>query len=225
MYSAVFFDLDGTLTRSDKGIIESVVYALEKMGIRENNRDTLMKFIGPSLYDSFTKLYGLSDGDARRAIGFYREVYEKAGIYKSPPYEGVKEMLRKLNEKGIKCFVVTSKPEPMAERVVRYHELDRYLEKVIGPERQGISSDKSVLIRRALEELPEGERNSAVMVGDRKYDIEGSKKAGTASIGVLYGYGKKEELTDAGADYLAESPEDICRIVTEEEDNGISVGK
>ena len=220
MYRVVLFDLDGTLTRSDKGILRSVAYALERMGIREQDRTKLMRFIGPSLYDSFTRFYGFNDKDAREAVVYYRELYEKEGIYESPPYEGIPELLKGLSGEGVRCYVVTSKPQEMAERVAEYHDIRKYFEGVVGPGRGGTSSDKTVLIGRALEEAGisgNSHTAKALMVGDRKYDIEGAKNAGIDSAGVLYGYGTREELEGAGASFLAETPDAIYRIVKEED--------
>ncbi|MCR5357490.1 MAG: HAD hydrolase-like protein [Lachnospiraceae bacterium] len=211
MIKYIFWDLDGTVTRSEGGVISSVKYALDKLGMTLPESE-LRKFIGPSLFDSFTNRAHLSAEDAETAIKYYREVYEVTGLFDAEVYDGVPEAMQELKDKGFKHVVVTSKPLRMAERVLEHFKIRQYLETVVGPKPDDHSSDKEKLIRAALEYFGADE-SEAVMIGDRCFDIDGANAAGTHSIGVLYGYGGREELTASGAEMIAETPADIPKII------------
>ncbi len=241
-YRHIFFDLDGTLTQSEFGIVDSVIYALKKFGIEGQDRDELKKFIGPALFESFQKFYHFNKEDADRAVVYYRENYEQEGIYRAPLYDGVEKMLQDLKEKGRKLYVVTAKPQEMAEKVLRHNGIDSYFETVVGPDRSARQTDKASLIRRAMQYIAEAEEGEApqpkvaactqgqacqtadqgriqeiaahsLMVGDRHYDMEGAMQAGVDSLGVLYGYGDRQELCRAGAAFMAGSPAEAAELI------------
>lgn len=212
-YSHIFFDLDGTLTKSEFGVIDSVIYALRRMGIEEENRESLKRFIGPPLFESFREFYQMSEADADRAVAYYREIYEAEGIYQSPLYEGVEEMLDALKKAGKHLVVVTSKPDKMAEKVLSSLKIRTYFDGVAAPENQDRHSDKSVLIGKALQMCGLRDGSAAIMVGDRHFDIDGAVTAGIDSVGVLYGYGSLDELEGAGASFLAESPAGLVELL------------
>ena len=208
MYDLILFDLDGTITQSEFGIFSSVQYALEKFGINETDPKNLRRFIGPPLYVSFSEFYGLTGDDGELAVKYYREVYEKDGFKQAPLYDGVKETLTKLKDSGKRLMVVTSKPQEMADRVVENVGVAEFFDAVVGPGREMLSPSKTDLINKALK-IAGSDGKDAVMVGDRKFDIEGACGAGIDSIGVLYGYGSREELEKAGSTYIVETPEQV----------------
>lgn len=215
-YAYYFFDLDGTLTQSEYGIMESFRYALEKMGIDDGGDEKLKTFIGPPLFNSFRDGYRLSDEEADRGVTLYREYYNEYGFKNAPLYEGITCCLEQLKSEGAVLMVVTSKPEALARRVIQVKEIERYFADVVGPTPDNKEPDKSWLIYEAMRRLGIEKDNSdvkkkMVMVGDRFYDIEAAKKVGIDSVGVLYGYGSLEELKSAGATYLAERPENIVQ--------------
>jgi len=210
MYNLVLFDLDGTLTQSEFGIFSSVQYALEKFGIHETDPKNLRRFIGPPLYVSFSEFYGLTGDDGELAVKYYREVYEKDGYKEAPVYDGIKDTLKALKEQGKRLMVVTSKPQEMADRVVENVGVAEFFDAVVGPGREMLSPSKTDLINKALK-LAGSDGKDAVMVGDRKFDIEGANGAGIDSIGVLYGYGSREELEKAGSTYIADTTADILK--------------
>ena len=121
MYKYVFFDLDGTLTQSEFGIINSVIYALNKMGVEVGDRELVKRFIGPPLLVSFKEFYKMSDEDAEKAASLYRECYNAGEIFNAPLFDGIEELLKKLTEAGIKLYVVTSKPEVFAKRILEHY--------------------------------------------------------------------------------------------------------
>ena len=233
MYRYVFFDLDGTLTQSEFGIVEAASRALAHFGIETPNRDLLKRFIGPPLYVSFHEFYGLSDEDSFEAIRVYREYYEREGVYLAPLFAGVAEMLRKLKDAGCRLMIVTSTPKPMAEVVAKHEGVRDLFEGVVGPSLEGRDPNKAALIREAMaalglsdektsetegsedrgESADKGIRKEILMVGDRFYDIKAAVEVGVDSVGVLYGYGNEQELRESGATYIVKTPMDIADVV------------
>ena len=211
-YQAVLFDLDGTINDSGPGILNSVRYSLEKLGFPVPEEETLRRFVGPSLVYSFKTYCRLNEEQARKAVEAYRECYLDGECYNLQIYEGIEELLSDLKAAGIRCAVVTSKPQRATERILDHFDMTKYFDTVAGPDPDDPSNRKSVLIGRALDQLGLSPRD-VIMVGDSRFDIIGAKEAGCASIGVTYGYGTREELEENGADYLADSGTDIRRIL------------
>ena len=211
-YDVFLFDLDGTLTDSSVGITKSVIYALKKYGIEEEDQKKLYAFIGPPLTESFQKFYGFSAEQSIEAVEYYREYYREIGIFENKVYEGMKETLRQLKEKGKRLMVATSKPEPFARRIIRHFGLASYFEYVAGMELDGGRGTKAEVIAYALQSCGIDDRGKTVMVGDREHDVIGAKKEGLDCIGVLYGFGSREELEKAGADWIIEKPEELCEL-------------
>ncbi len=212
-YDIILFDLDGTLTDPGMGITNSVMHALKKYGIEVENRETLYKFIGPPLIDSFEKYYGFSHEEAVKSVDYYREYYADKGIYENEVYNGIEAMLQKLSEEEKKIILATSKPEPFAREILRHFGLDKYFLFAAGSTMNETRTNKADVIEYALCECGITEKSSVVMVGDREHDIIGANKNRIDSVGVLFGYGSREELENAGATYIAESVEDIIKYV------------
>lgn len=213
MYKYVLFDLDGTLTNSELGITKSVQHALKRFGIEVEDRTKLRPFIGPPLGESFRVYYGLSEEESKKAIEYYRERFSVKGLYENEVYEGVEKTLQTLKNSGKKLIVATSKPEKFTMIILEYFDLLKYFDFVAGATMDGSRGEKADVIRYALEISGIEDKSEAIMIGDRKFDILGAKENGLASIGVLYGFGDREELTAAGADYIAECAEDIAEIL------------
>ncbi len=212
MFDTVLFDLDGTLTDPFEGISNSIIYALKKFGIAAPDKPLLKKFIGPPLTESFSEYCGLNHSDALRAVDYYREYFSVAGIFENKPYEGVCELLSGLKERGYTAIVATSKPEQFAKAIVQHFGL-QYFKEICGATMDQSRTQKADVIAYALKKCEIKDKKRAVMVGDRKHDIIGAKTNGLSSIGVLYGYGSKEELLEAGANYIANSPVDILHYI------------
>ena len=209
MYHTILFDLDGTLTDSGPGITNSVAYALKKWDIIENDINILKKFVGPPLDASFAKYYGFSKEKCVQAIQYYREYYLTKGIYENQVYDGMEDLLKWLRDTGRRAIVATSKPEPSAIHVLEYFHMDSYFDIIAGATMDGSRVEKSDVIRYALDRAGIRDLSGVVMVGDRENDIQGAKANGLDSIGVLYGYGSREELEEAGAMQIAETVEDL----------------
>lgn len=213
MYDYILFDLDGTLTDPEIGITNGVMYALEKFGIKVNDRKELYCFIGPPLVDAFMKYYGFSNEDALQAVVYYREFFSVTGIYQNEIYSGVEDMLKQLKNAGKTLILATSKPQKFAEIVLDYFNIAKYFDCVVGATFDGKLNYKADVIAVALERGGVTDKNKSIMIGDRHHDIDGAKQNGLKSMGVLYGFGDIDELQTAGADYIAESPQEICKIL------------
>jgi phosphoglycolate phosphatase len=212
-YAWIFFDLDGTLTDPGEGITNSVAYALKKEGIEPPPKEELYTFIGPPLVDSFMKLYGFSRERALRAVEEYREYFRDRGIFENRVYDGIPRLLEELCAKGKRLVLATSKPELFAKRILAHFDLERYFTFAAGALMDETRTKKADVIAYALTSCGITDPSSVLMVGDRLHDVEGAKACGMDSLGVLYGYGSREELTEAGATYLAERVEDVKRFV------------
>lgn len=217
MYSTILFDLDGTLTDSEQGIINSIEYALKKYEIRLESKADLRKFLGPPLKDSFIQFCGFSDEKADEAVNFYREYFKEKGIFENIVYQGIYDLLKKLKSKNKTLILATSKPEPFTLRILEHFDLLNYFDFVAGSNMDNTRCRKDEVISYALNSCKMTDLPSAIMVGDREHDIIGAKKVGIDSIGVLYGYGNLQELKNAGATYIAKDTEEIYKIVTDEE--------
>ena len=206
-YDVILFDLDGTLTDSAEGIVNSVVYALERKGIPYASKQALRRFVGPPLQASFRDYCGFSEEEAKDAVCVFREYFTEKGIYENAVYEGVPEMLRALSEAGFTLAVATSKPEAFAGQILARFDLEKYFTVVAGATMDG--TDKPTVIRQALSRLHTEPSPRVLMVGDREHDVLGAKEVGVSSLGVLYGYGSEEELKEAGADHIVKIPSEI----------------
>ena len=210
-YRTYLFDLDGTVLDTGAGVMGSVQYALENFGYPGEPEEKLRRFVGPSLYDSFTGDYGMSKEQAEEAIRLYRQHYRDGAMFEAEPYPGIRLVLETLRGNGRAVYIVTSKPLTMAEPVLRHFGLTECFDGLIGPDESDHSSDKEKLIRRALA-MGDADPMLTVMIGDRKFDMEGAAAVGIDSIGVLYGFGEEEELRRAGATHLVSDPVEILDI-------------
>ncbi len=209
----IFFDLDGTLTEPAEGITNSVAFALRKFGIEIKTRAELQKFIGPPLIDSFMEFYGFTREKAEKAVEYYREFYRETGIYQNRVYEGIPALLNLLCEKDKKIILATSKPEKFANQILEHFDLSKYFHLVIGATMDEKRSRKDEVLAYAIEKSGISDISSAVMIGDRKFDIEAAHKYGMEAVGVLFGYGTIEELKAAGADYIAATPNELKNLL------------
>lgn len=218
MKSIILFDLDGTLTDPKEGITKSVQHALRAYGIEEPDLDKLCPFIGPPLADSFQEFYGFDEEKAREAIPVFHEYFVDRGIFENRVFPGIRALLSELKEAGCILAVATSKPELFAGQILDHFKLLEFFDLVGGADMEETRVRKGDVILYTLAQLEKlmGEpicRSRVLMVGDRMHDVIGAKEAGIACVGVLYGYGDREELTKAGADKLAESVPELHQFL------------
>ena len=209
MKKYLLFDLDGTLTDPEEGITKAVQLALAHFGIQVEDRTSLRPFIGPPLWDQFQEYAGLSAEQSDEAVKVFRQYYLEKGVYENREYDGIRQMLGALKCAGYRLYVATSKPETTAGIVMKYFGFTDYFAYVAGADLEGTRVRKADVIRYLLEKEGIVDPGEAVMIGDRKHDVLGAKEVGMDSIGVLYGYGSREELEEAGAGCIAASVEEL----------------
>lgn len=211
-WDTVLFDLDGTLTDSGPGVMKAAQAALRDGGVEVADWHTLGWFVGPPLIESFEQYF--PPERAQEAVDRFRDYYNAKGWLENSVYDGILACLKALRAAGKRLYVATSKPEPQALRVLEHFGLLGLLDGVCGAlpgSRE--AGTKLAVVRRALELAGCTDLQRAVLVGDRKYDVAGGHAAGLAVLGVLYGYGDRAELTEAGADGIAAAPEDIVTLI------------
>lgn len=212
----ILFDLDGTLTDPMEGITKSVQYALRAYGIEVTELKALCPFIGPPLKDSFMDLYGFTPVQALEAIKKYREYFSVTGLYQNKEYEGIKELLGQLKAEGKHLLVATSKPEVFARQILEHFHMTEYFEFIGGASLDETRVRKGDVIKYVLEKNQITETKRAIMVGDREHDVMGAREAGLDCIGVLYGYGDRKELEQAGAKYVVDTVEELIGLLGNE---------
>lgn len=209
---AIFFDLDGTLTDPKPGITRSIQYALQRLDHPTiPTEDELTWCIGPPLRTSFVRLLG-GDHSADRAVSLYRERFSDIGLYENRVYDGIGDVLTTLCASGHRLFVATSKAHVFADRIIDHFGLRSHFERVFGAELDGTRVEKSHLLEYALKEASV-DPAKALMIGDRSHDMIGAKNNGIKAIGVLYGYGSRDELIEAGASHVCAAPEAILDCI------------
>jgi phosphoglycolate phosphatase len=211
----ILLDLDGTLTDPKVGILTSLQYALEKLGEDVPPMDELSWCIGPPLKDAFIKMFG-EDQTERVAEGVrhFRERFGDVGLFENEVYPDIPELLSRLNEQGHVLHIATSKPEVFARRILDHFDLAGSFTSIHGSELDGTRSDKGELIAYILGEQSI-EHNDSVMIGDRKHDILGAINNDVPGVGVLWGYGSRDELEGAGATACIQQPNDLIQIISE----------
>lgn len=213
----ILFDLDGTLTDPKEGITKSVRHALNHYGIQVEDLDSLCPFIGPPLTDSYKKFYGFSDQQAWEGVLVYREYFSVKGWLENKEYPGIREMLQSLKDAGKVLLVATSKPEEFAVRILEHFKLAEYFDFIGGADMEETRGRKADVIRYVLEQcgLGEGQEalSGAVMVGDREHDVLGARECGLECVGVLYGYGSREEMEACKASHVVETVEELGKYL------------
>ncbi|HEL2585968.1 TPA: HAD family hydrolase [Streptococcus suis] len=212
MYQTILFDLDGTLTDSGQGILNSVAYALEKMGIEEPDTANLNRFIGPPLYESFSRFYQLNPEDTQSAVDTFRVYFKEKGMFENQLYPGTIPLLEELRTAGKTLVIATSKPEIFAKQILEHFGIAHYFDIIAGASLDSSRISKADVIGYAINQL-EAFPKHAVMIGDREHDIEGARMHQLPAIGVLYGYGNKQEFEKAGATMIVETVQDLKRVL------------
>lgn len=216
MFSYILFDLDGTLSDPKQGICGSVQYALKSFGIDEPDLDRLEPFIGPPLRDSFMRYYDFTPEQAEAAVAKYRERFSVTGKYENTLYPGITVLLHDLEQAGAKLAVASSKPTVYVEDILVHFGIRQYFDIVVGSELDGTRDRKEEVVLEALRQLAQrygAKPWEVVMVGDRSFDIEGAKAAGTHNIAVAYGYAQPGELEQAGAEIIVRDVQGLRQVL------------
>lgn len=213
-YSIILFDLDGTLTDSSQGIINSIIYALEKYDINDYDMPLLRKFLGPPLHESFEKFMGFDNEKSLQAVKLYREYFSSKGLLENEVYGGVNNLLQNLKENGKTLIVATSKPQQFTDKIMEHFDLAKYFDFIAGSNMDTTRSKKAEVIEYALSECNIKDKSKVVMIGDRAEDMVGAQSVGIDSIGVEYGYGTFDELKNAGATYIVETVDELKKLLS-----------
>ncbi|WP_282138706.1 HAD family hydrolase [Rossellomorea aquimaris] len=212
-YKIILFDLDGTLSDPKEGITKSVQYALENLDVAVPDVHELEYFIGPPLQVSFAEYYDFDEGKTQRAIDFYRERFKEKGMFENKLYSNIPSLLETLKEKGITLVVATSKPTVFAEQIVKHFNIDQFFALIAGSNLDGTRTSKTEIIQYILDIYHEYGPGNFIMIGDRKHDIIGAHNTGIDSIGVTYGYGSFEEISQSDPTYIVKDVDGIKDVL------------
>lgn len=213
MYSIILFDLDGTITDPKEGITKSAQYALIKLGIIEENNENLIKFIGPPIQESFQNFYNFDKRKTKLAVKYFRERYEKVGMYEFSVFPGIEDVLKKLNRENKNLYIATSKPTYFAEKIIDKLRFTQYFKEIIGANMDFTESKKIDLITKIINKYSNTPKDSFVMVGDTSFDIIAAKEHSIDSIGVTYSYNSKEEIEKLKPTHIANSTKELLKIL------------
>lgn len=213
MACSVLLDLDGTLIDSQPGILVSCLAAMRTLGHEPDETFDIRRFIGPPIEDVMRALLQ-PHGDDRvvEAVVAYREHYGKRGLFGSDPYPGIGAALEEMKQAGLRIYLATSKRETFASRILEHLGFAPLFDGIHGSVPGGALDHKPELLASILSRH-EISPDCSVMVGDRRHDIAGAHAVGLRGLGVLWGYGSRDELETAGADQLVASPADLARTV------------
>ncbi|SCW48795.1 phosphoglycolate phosphatase [Ruminococcaceae bacterium YRB3002] len=212
MYDYILFDLDGTLSDTSEGVTKGVQIALRAFGIEAELKD-LTCFIGPPLVYSFTHFYDFDEAQCDKAIEIYREYYLGGGLYENRPYDGLNELLDKIRADGKKLAVTTSKLESAAIDVLERNGLARHFDMICGATADGRITTKKEVLEEFFVRTGNPDKKKVVLIGDTHFDAQGAADVGIECIGVLYGFGTREELAACGVNKIAETVEDIYAML------------
>lgn len=211
-FEHILFDLDGTLTDPGEGITGGILYARKKWGLDPGRKEDYYKFIGPPMPQSFEQYWGMSSSEAQAFLACYREYYTTIGLFENQLYPDMEPFLSDLKKAGCQLYVATSKPTFMSVQILEKFGLAPYFTCISGSDPQRKDCTKAEVIQSVLDRyaIPEG---SGVMIGDRCFDVEGAHQCSLPCAAVTYGYGSRDELQNAGADFLADTLEDLRQIL------------
>jgi phosphoglycolate phosphatase len=206
------FDLDGTLTNPFKGITDGILYALKNLGYDCPPAEELKSFIGPPIFDEFSRRFGMDEATAKKAVRLYREYYSAGGLYENELLDGAEELLSELHRMSRKICLASSKPEIFCRKILAHFGIDGYFDFISGATIDGSIGTKTEVVKLVLDKtgsVPE----KSVLVGDRFHDIVGAHEMGVKCIAVLVGFGSREEFAEYGADFVAETLSDVAKLV------------
>lgn len=212
-YDYIAFDLDGTLTDPEVGLVKGFMYAFDRVGIKYDDPKALRRYIGPPLHEEWKREYGFTEEETARAIAIFREYYDELGWAENRVYEGIVELLRELKAMGKTIVLATSKPENTARRIMALFGLDKYFDFCGGASTSSTRDKKWEVLEYSLLSVGATDKSRCILIGDRKYDAEGASIYGIDSIGVLWGHGSEEEIVSSGFTYVAKTPDDVLNIL------------
>ena len=212
-YKYIAFDLDGTLTDPEVGLVKGFMYAFDRVEIEYGAPETLRRYIGPPLHEEWKREYGFTEEETADAIAIFREYYDEYGWAENKVYDGIVEMLEVLKKAGKTIVLATSKPENTARRIMALFGLDKYFDFCGGASTSSTRDKKWEVLEYSLGAVNAADNAECILVGDRKYDAEGAAICGIDSLGVLWGHGSEEEISSSGFTYIAKTPQDVVNLL------------
>lgn len=211
--SHILLDLDGTIIDSSPGIFRCFRAALTELGLPDKTDEELSAMIGPPLSYGMSRLISSDDNEAvERAVTLYRKHYGAGGMFEVVVYPGIEDSIRDFHKAGKKIFCVTGKAKPFAEKILEHIGILPVMSGVYGPGLDGRNTEKADLLKLLLAD-EKVKPSECVMVGDRKFDVEGALICGVRTVGVTWGFGSRDELVSAGAENIADSAEKLFETV------------
>ena len=207
------FDLDGTLIDSELGILTCVRHALTRMAVPVPEPASLRSWIGPPLHHSFAPLLDRDEARIRAAIDHYHDRFQSIGWREHTVYPGMAELIAALQAAGHRLAVVTSKPKMHAAPIIANLPFGAVFDRLYGPQPGSSQCEKATMIATALADF-NATPEQAVMIGDRCFDIAGAVANGIRGLGVLWGFGSRQELQQAGASAIVATPDDLAKLLT-----------
>ena len=212
-YDYIAFDLDGTLTDPEEGLIKGFTYAFDRVGVKYDNPADLRRYIGPPLHQEWKSEYGFTEEETANAIAIFREYYDELGWAENKVYDGIVDLLESLKAAGKTIVLATSKPENTARRIMALFGLDKYFDFMGGASTSSTRDKKWEVLAYSLESVGAADKSKCILVGDRKYDAEGANIYGVDSMGVLWGHGDIEELKASGFTYIVKDTLEAEKIL------------
>ena len=212
-YTAVLFDLDGTIVDSAPGITATLAYTFERLGLPVPTPAELLTWVGPPILDSFRDLAGFDREQSKRALDIYRDEYLSTGVYDATLYPGIAEVLRAIGESDIPLSLATSKPETPARAVLEHFRVADVFDELTGASDDERRSAKKDVVEEALRRLRVGGADLArpVLIGDRHHDVDGAAHHDVPTIFVTWGYGSPAEA--AGAVAVVDTPAELLPLL------------
>ena len=211
-YDLIIFDLDGTLLNTKEGIVSSVKYTIEKMGYKEISDKEIDSFIGPPIQDSFAREYGISGDELQVVATTFRDRYKYHDLYKAEVYEGIVDVLSEIKKRGMLLAVATYKREDYAKMILKHFNIDGFFDVIHGADHENILK-KSDIVRMCVEETGIRDKERVLLIGDTENDEKGAKAIGVNFLGVLYGFGYREETNRSDANEYAREPKEILEYI------------
>ncbi len=212
-FDAVIFDFDGTVADTGKGVFRCIRKSVKKSGLPELSEGSLRTFIGPPLHDSFMRECHVDFDTADILVKQFREVYSVSGVFEFDIYDGIEELLSLLNKEGVKVGIGSSKPQDFVHIILQKVDLEKYFDSIVGSDPKTVESTKTEIISKCIDSFNLPKNAKILMIGDRKFDIDGAHSVGIPCAAVLYGYGSEEEFKKHNADYIAKSTEELKQII------------
>jgi phosphoglycolate phosphatase len=209
-YQNIIFDLDGTISNSEPGILNALKYALKQMDVTIAEDYDLSRFIGPPIHDCFKEHFFEDETDIAKAIHHFRVYYADKGWSENYIYDGMFALLQDLNQKGYTLFIATNKPQVFTDLILQHFNITKFFKLIKGVDIDNHHHTKAELIKEILECDYDINAANSIMIGDSKWDIYAADFLNVKTIGVSWGFGgTTAELHAFGAIKVANTVDEL----------------